>query len=111
MRRQVQECKGANSIGWVGPIGYGNTSVVEIVCTRTPSDKDVPHPSTDTSMFQIGARRLPNVSRECVHMCFFGWRVKRYLDLLQQTACRYLLNLLCTFLIITSPRLTIHLSI
>ncbi|KAJ8581430.1 hypothetical protein M405DRAFT_832537 [Rhizopogon salebrosus TDB-379] len=31
MRRQVQECKGANSIGWVGPVGYGNTNVVEIV--------------------------------------------------------------------------------
>jgi hypothetical protein len=41
-----------------------------------------------------------NVSLVCVHMDCFGWWVKRCLDLLQQTARRYLLNLLCTFLII-----------
>jgi hypothetical protein len=59
MRRQVQEYKRANSIGWVGPIGYGNTSVVEIVGTRTPWDKDVPHPSMDTSLFQHWGEKAP----------------------------------------------------
>ncbi|KAJ8595212.1 hypothetical protein M405DRAFT_807659 [Rhizopogon salebrosus TDB-379] len=59
MRRQVQEYKRANSIGWVGPIGYGNTSVVEIVGTRTPWDKDVPHPSMDTSLFQHWSEKAP----------------------------------------------------
>ncbi|KAJ8583824.1 hypothetical protein M405DRAFT_827900, partial [Rhizopogon salebrosus TDB-379] len=59
MRRQVQECKGANSIGWVGPVGYGNTNVVEIIGMRTPSDKDVPHPSMDTNLFQHRGEKAP----------------------------------------------------
>jgi hypothetical protein len=53
MWRQIRECgQGTNSIGWVGPSGHGNTNVVEIVGTETPSDKDVPRPSMDTSLFR-----------------------------------------------------------
>ncbi|KAJ8581433.1 hypothetical protein M405DRAFT_832549 [Rhizopogon salebrosus TDB-379] len=59
MRRQVQECKSANFIGWVGPVGYDNTNVVEIVGMRTPSDRDVPRPSMDTNLFQHRGEKAP----------------------------------------------------
>jgi hypothetical protein len=52
---QVQECKGANSIGWVGPVGYGNTNVVEIV---TFGQGCASH-FMDTNLFQHRGEKVP----------------------------------------------------
>jgi hypothetical protein len=42
------------SRGHVGPSGHGNTNVVGIFGMRPPSNKDVPHPSMDTSLTARG---------------------------------------------------------
>jgi hypothetical protein len=61
MRRQVQECKGVNSIGWIGPSGYVDTNAVEIIGMRTPSDKDVPQRFNElvTSLFRHWGEKIP----------------------------------------------------